>query len=102
MFKAELKAGAEVTFPVRKPTTQEKKQFGTEENIFTLSWLSIIYYQHLALEAHLEGTDRWKLYILSFSSVTIHQHLPLESQDFQKSPESLFQVPKPLDLEVYL
>ena len=37
MFTAELKAGAEVTFPVRKPTTQEKKQFGTEENIFTLS-----------------------------------------------------------------
>ena len=37
MFKAELKAGAEVTLPVREPTTQEKKQFGTEENIFILS-----------------------------------------------------------------
>ena len=35
VFKAKLKAGAEVTFPVREQTTQEKKQFGTEENIFT-------------------------------------------------------------------
>ena len=37
MFRVQPKAGAEVTFPVREPTTQEKKQFGTEENIFILS-----------------------------------------------------------------
>ena len=37
MSKVQPKAGAEVTFPVRGPTTQEKKQFGTEENIFILS-----------------------------------------------------------------
>ena len=37
MFGVRLKAGAEVTFPVRERTTQEKKQFGTEENIFILS-----------------------------------------------------------------
>ena len=35
MFKVQLKT--EVTFPFREPTTQEEKQFGTDENIFTLS-----------------------------------------------------------------
>ena len=37
MFMVQPKAGIEATFPVREPTTQEKKQIGTEENIFILS-----------------------------------------------------------------
>ena len=35
-------------------------------------------------------------------SITIRQRLSLESQDFQRSPVSLFQVLKPLDLEAYI
>ena len=33
----QLKAGVDVTFPVREPTTQELKQLDTVENIFILS-----------------------------------------------------------------
>ena len=34
MFRVRLKTGAEVTFPVREPTTKEKEQFGTKKNTF--------------------------------------------------------------------
>ena len=37
MFNVQPKAGADVTLPVREPTTQKKEQFGAEENIFILS-----------------------------------------------------------------
>ena len=41
-FWGQLKPRADATFSFREPTAQEKKQFGTEENIFILSWSSII------------------------------------------------------------
>ena len=56
MFKVQLEAGAEVTFPVTMPTAQGKKQFGTEERIyFHFKLIVNLNITILALENPLEG-----------------------------------------------
>ena len=57
MFKVQLKAVAYVTLPVHEPTTQEKKQFGTEK-YFHFKLIVNHSLTNLALENPLEGTDR--------------------------------------------